>query len=69
MNQNSSTNGVVRGLAAAVGGATAYSAHDEWIQAFGAFVTLLSIVWSIVEKTRAAKTAAQNQTNPTQTNP
>jgi hypothetical protein len=56
MNQNSSTNGIIRGLTAAGGGAMAATSHDEWVQLFGALVTFLSIAWSVIEKHRAEKT-------------
>lgn len=55
MNENSTTNGIIRGGLAATGGAAFAASHDEWIQIFGAIVTLLSIVWSVIEKRRAAK--------------
>jgi hypothetical protein len=49
----STTNGVIRGLAAAGGGAAAVGSHDDVIQILGALVTLSSIVWSVLEKRRA----------------
>jgi hypothetical protein len=49
------TNGVIRGAMAATGGATTVAAHDDLIQLIGALVTVLSIVWSIVEKMQARK--------------
>lgn len=57
MNQNSPTNGIIRGVSAAMGGSMITASSDEWVQIFGAVVTLLSIVWSVIEKRRAANTA------------
>ena len=50
---NSTTNGIVRGIGAAAGGGMVVGSNDELIQLVGALVTVLSIVWSIVEKIRS----------------
>lgn len=73
MNENSPTNAVAgaiaRHTAGAVGVGAAVGSHDEIVQLLGTLIAAASLAWSIYEKFRAAKTAAQNQTNPTQTNP
>ena len=57
---NSPANGIIRGVAAASGGAAFAASHDEWVQIFGAVVTLLSMLWSVWEKRRAAQTPPAN---------
>jgi len=68
MNENSTTNAVAgaiaRHTAGAIGVGTAVSSHDEIMQLVGTVIAALSLAWSIYEKFRAAKTAAQNQPKP-----